>query len=447
MLRNKRCRLTAMLMISFTALAFSGLVQAQQLHGGNTLRGCDFPPPRSCDVDADCTDTNQCTENFCDTNISDLLQCIFSFTNTDETLADSLDVSDAFDTIFVDGTAFDPSQCSDNGGASDCEVIDATDLKIYAIEGNASCSGANAGSVDGTLANGQQASTVLPCNVGPPTTIPVEAAGKIRFLSNTYHVTNTDDDPLRGIATVVYQDQCESGAGDCDGVSIVGAQGPAARSLVDGCDFTDTPCNDNDVCTTDTCDPASGCIFTPGALDCNDNNVCTTDTCDPIDGCVNTPGALDCNDNDVCTTDTCDPIDGCVNTPGALDCNDDDICTDDFCDPTDGCYHEPADPMPSECMGVEICRTPGFWGARGGYDGDGYYKHGQNVTGAMLPLEVCGNMITNTDTGDSESAIEAICIKGGDPRAKMMRMLMSASLNCALGDCSANTTDLIDYCN
>ena len=28
-----------------------------------------------------------------------------------------------------------------------------------------------------------------------------------------------------------------------------------------------------------------------------------------------------------------------------------------------------------------------------------------------------------------------------------MRMLMSASLNCALGTCSANTSGLVDYCN
>jgi len=98
-------------------------------------------------------------------------------------------------------------------------------------------------------------------------------------------------------------------------------------------------------------------------------------------------------------------------------------------------------------VGLEICRTPGFWGARGGYAGDGYYKKGQNVTGAMLPLLVCGTLIDNTELGSGKSATEAICIKGGDPRAKMMRMLMSASLNCALGECGPNTTALIDYCN
>ena len=67
------------------------------------------------------------------------------------------------------------------------------------------------------------------------------------------------------------------------------------------------------------------------SLDCDDNNVCTTDSCiveNNQAGCVNNPGALDCDDDDVCTTDTCDATDGCVNTPGALDCDDDDVCTD-----------------------------------------------------------------------------------------------------------------------
>jgi hypothetical protein len=107
-------------------------------------------------------------------------------------------------------------------------------------------------------------------------------------------------------------------------------------------------------------------------------------------------------------------------------------------------------PPPDICFpGLEICRTPGFWGSRGGYEGDGFWTKGQNVTGEVIGdgLMVCGTLITGTMLGDGQSATEAICIKGGDKRAKMMRMLMSASLNCALGDCSANTSGLVAYCN
>ena len=140
----------------------------------------------------------------------------------------------------------------------------------------------------------------------------------------------------------------------------------------------------------------------------------------------------------------------------------------------DICYTEPLPPetAPDICYGNAICRTPGFWGARGGFEGDGtnpkngkpFYKKGQNVTGETLcnsltdlvdgecmdemdGLKVCGNWITNTKLGDPQSATEAICIKGGDPRAKMLRMLMSASLNCELGDCDTTTSDFIEMCN
>ena len=39
-------------------------------------------------------------------------------------------------------------------------------------------------------------------------------------------------------------------------------------------------CNDNDPCTTDTCDPVQGCIFTP--VSCDDGNACTADSCSPV---------------------------------------------------------------------------------------------------------------------------------------------------------------------
>jgi hypothetical protein len=142
-------------------------------------------------------------------------------------------------------------------------------------------------------------------------------------------------------------------------------------------------CDDNDVCTVDTCDPATGCVHTPipgccrNNAECDDDNACTTDTCEGNiaagEGvCVNTP--VVCDDNDVCTVDTCDPATGCVHTPipgccrnnaecdddnacttdtcegniaagegvcvnTPVVCDDDDVCTVDTCDPDTGCVH------------------------------------------------------------------------------------------------------------
>ena len=74
-------------------------------------------------------------------------------------------------------------------------------------------------------------------------------------------------------------------------------------------------CNDGSACTTDTCDPATGCVFT--TISCDDGNACTADSCNPATGCTYT--ALNCDDKDKCTTDSCDPAIGCVNVPVVCD--------------------------------------------------------------------------------------------------------------------------------
>jgi len=146
-------------------------------------------------------------------------------------------------------------------------------------------------------------------------------------------------------------------------------------------------CNDSNVCTDDSCNPASGCFHTTNTaacidgnactksdhcvagacvggppLDCNDSNVCTNDSCNPASGCVHTNNTaacidgsacttndacnggacvggtpLDCNDSNACTADSCIPASGCVNTDNSAACGDGNVCTADVCDPAIGC--------------------------------------------------------------------------------------------------------------
>lgn len=121
-------------------------------------------------------------------------------------------------------------------------------------------------------------------------------------------------------------------------------------------------CDDNDTCTSDACDPVSGCSQT--AIDCNDDNACTDDSCDAQTGCVNL--ALSCDDGNVCTDDACNPTSGCMHTNNTapcgdgdvcngqevcvagtcgggtpLNCDDGDCCTIDTCQPQTGCGHVP----------------------------------------------------------------------------------------------------------
>ena len=147
-------------------------------------------------------------------------------------------------------------------------------------------------------------------------------------------------------------------------------------------------CRDGSVCTTDFCQPASGCHFTP--VECDDGNPCSTDVCDSQLGCFfvsangtpcedgnpctsgdfcaakkcfsGTPNP--CDDGNPCTVDSCDAELGCEHTaiadgtscsnndvcdgaevcgggvclPGvSLDCDDSNQCTADTCDPISGC--------------------------------------------------------------------------------------------------------------
>ncbi|MGM0575234.1 MAG: hypothetical protein ACQEXJ_05850 [Myxococcota bacterium] len=133
---------------------------------------------------------------------------------------------------------------------------------------------------------------------------------------------------------------------------------------------SETDCFDGDPCTSDACDPAEGCTRDPvddvpcddgdactgegtcsggscadGApIDCADGNPCTTESCDPETGCAQAPlpDGEDCEDGDACTDpDTCQ---GGTCEPGSsVDCDDDNPCTADTCDPDAGCANEALD--------------------------------------------------------------------------------------------------------
>ena len=49
---------------------------------------------------------------------------------------------------------------------------------------------------------------------------------------------------------------------------------------------------------------AGGACKAGAGVDCNDDNPCTEDSCDPATGCSHT--TIDCDDSDACTIDSCD---------------------------------------------------------------------------------------------------------------------------------------------
>jgi len=166
----------------------------------------------------------------------------------------------------------------------------------------------------------------------------------------------TDDacDPAAGCrhdpndATCDDADACTTGdrcaAGRCAGVPSLDCDdgNPCTDDRCDrgkGCVSTPNrvPCDDGDACTTEDRCAGGRCAAGPRQR-CDDRNVCTDDTCEPAAGCVHAANTAPCEDGSRWTTgDRC--TDGRCGSGSGPDCNDGNPCTDDAPDPARGCVH------------------------------------------------------------------------------------------------------------
>lgn len=132
------------------------------------------------------------------------------------------------------------------------------------------------------------------------------------------------------------------------------------------CKGSAVSCDDSNVCTSDACNLSSGCTHTSldsGACDA-DGNACTTpDTCK--NGACIAGAVVVCNDNNPCTLDSCEPATGLCQAVTVTDgtaCDDGDVCTgNDLC--TAGVCKGTAEA--SSSLLVAGSGTPGFTDAKG----------------------------------------------------------------------------------
>ncbi len=127
-----------------------------------------------------------------------------------------------------------------------------------------------------------------------------------------------------------------------------------------------TSCSDGNVCNgTETCNSTGVCVASaPPVL--NDNNACTADSCDPATGVKHTPVAAgtSCSDGNVCNgTETCNAFGACVSA-GAPTLDDGNPCTVDACSASGGVTHTPVATGTScsdgnPCNGSETCSASG----------------------------------------------------------------------------------------
>jgi len=230
-------------------------------------------------------------------------------------------------------------------------------------------------------------------------------------------------------------------------------------------------CDDGNVCSADQCVAHVGCQHAPVADDtscrdttvCNGEEVCRSGVCRP-----GTP--LACDDGEVCTSDRCDPALGCVHDPlpegqacgqgdvclGAatcragvctsaapLVCTDADPCTDERCDPALGCQYPPTDcddrnPCTSDsCQaGVGCLSLPAN---EGGACGGGFCGQGVCTAGVCAgpDVPVCDDQDPCTaDFCDPGTGCRARVAPDGTPCGQCMRCLARActpDLDCELG--------------
>lgn len=174
------------------------------------------------------------------------------------------------------------------------------------------------------------------------------------------------------------------------------------------------PCPDRDACTSASCDPVLGCVYTeefvsgPCVPDCSgtvadftrcpgDGDLCTIDACLPsadfsLDQCID--GLLlfrQCSDGDVCNgAEWCSSVLGCQAGP-ALDCDDGEICNGtETCDVAAGC--QPGAPLPDgeACDDGLSCTT----------------------SDACSSGSCVGQTVTDTDCSDGNPATADQCREG-----------------------------------
>jgi len=228
-----------------------------------------------------CNDKNPCTDDSCNPETG----CSFAPNSgkcNDESVCTSND--HCLSGMCVPGATLD---CNDDNFCT----ADSCDPKLGCQHGNidAACDDGDACTQGETCSGGKCGSgNAVSCDDGNPCT---DDECKPPF--GCFHVAN-------GVA-------CDDGDACSTGDTCAGGKCKAG-ALVE--------CDDGNVCTANSCDKTVGCVFTPAAGGCDDGNKCTeNDHCEG-GGCKSTQQTV-CNDSKECTTDSCDPKTGCVFTPVA----------------------------------------------------------------------------------------------------------------------------------
>ena len=143
------------------------------------------------------------------------------------------------------------------------------------------------------------------------------------------HANNTDScddgDPCT-VGNVCSAGACGAGiAKDCS--DTFACTDDSCTPATGVCVHAAKDCSDTNVCTTDSCTAATGvCVHAPNTISCNDGDACTTGDVCLATACHGV--AVVCADTNVCTTDSCNPATGgCTFLANTDPCDDLNECT------------------------------------------------------------------------------------------------------------------------
>jgi hypothetical protein len=276
----------------------------------------------------------------------------------------------------VDGDGFSPeggicgtADCNDAnpavfpGATERCNGVDDDCDAAADEEPAASASCATACTATATCVAAVCVTTPVVCNDGNPCTADsCDPALGCRFVNHPDGLSCSDGDVCTG------QELCQGGTCtnapdlDCnDGnpctVDSCATPNGCRNTPVPGCCTTNADCVDASLCTVNERCAGGQCLSDP--VDCNDGNPCTSDACNPATGCGNVPvvNGVPCSDGDAC--DGLETCLGGICAPGTpLDCNDGNACTVDGCSALAGCTQQPTPgccASDADCADVSAC--------------------------------------------------------------------------------------------
>lgn len=244
----------------------------------------------------------------------------------------------------VDGTCVDGSVCTQGdacsgGKCAPGKSVDCNDENPCTIDSCNPVSGCahDAGNAGGTCSDDNVCTFSDGCKDG-------KCVGVTGKCDDGNNCTDDSCDAITGCKFVGNTKPCSDGTACTEKEACSGGKCTGGVSVV---------CDDGNICSDNTCNPDTGCVFISNNVTCTDGNACTdVDTCNK-GNCI---AGKSCSDGNLCTLDVCDVKTGCTFTTSS--CDDGDACTTDSCNTSTGaCSHLQA---PNCCTDGKVLYSRSF---------------------------------------------------------------------------------------